>query len=275
MADTETLAREAQPPGPAVCPARPTRLLGVVGSPCSRWPLLWAALSLPNRPEQVSPAALARIPLELLLLVALALRAAPASANRRRRRRGSGRGAGRPPRRARHRHAGRLLPHLRPAVGPVVPGVGIRRAAGQRRRRPGGPRHRRDRPGRPGGPGAAPGRRGPGDPGRRPPPAPRDRRRGGARRHLGPSRRPRHHGRARSCASPPPRPRAVAVEHVRNLQQGIADRAEFERLSASDPLRDRPGAETCSPGCRARTSWSSSSRATAGSRWRVRGWRRR
>ena len=35
-------------------------------------------------------------------------------------------------------------------------------------------------------------------------------------------------------------PSAVAVEHVRNLQQGIANRAEFERLAASDPFAAVP-----------------------------------
>ncbi|HEY7989350.1 MAG TPA: sulfatase-like hydrolase/transferase [Lapillicoccus sp.] len=74
MADTDTLAREASPPTPPA--ARSTgggrRVLGVVGTVLAVV-LLWAALNLPNRPEQLSPAALARIPLELLLLVALAL----------------------------------------------------------------------------------------------------------------------------------------------------------------------------------------------------------
>ena len=41
-------------------------------------------------------------------------------------------------------------------------------------------------------------------------------------------------------------PSAVAVEHVRNLQQGIADRAEFERLSAIDPFATVPAEDLLS-----------------------------
>ena len=70
MADTETLAREAGPPPVLSPPRRPHRLRGPVLTLLA-FVLLLAALNLPNRPEQLSPGAWARIPLELVVLVAL------------------------------------------------------------------------------------------------------------------------------------------------------------------------------------------------------------
>ena len=70
MADTETLAREAGPP-PVLSPQRrPHRLRGAVLTVLA-FALLLATLNLPNRPEQLAPGAWARIPLELVVLVAL------------------------------------------------------------------------------------------------------------------------------------------------------------------------------------------------------------
>ena len=71
MADTGTLAPVADPPAPTPPPARP-RAWGVVGTVLAV-ALLWAALDLPNRPEQLAGATFARLPLELVVLVALAL----------------------------------------------------------------------------------------------------------------------------------------------------------------------------------------------------------
>ena len=70
MADTETLEREAGPP--AVLSARRGRRR-LQGRPVTllAFALLLAALNLPNRPEQLSAGAWARIPLELVVLVAL------------------------------------------------------------------------------------------------------------------------------------------------------------------------------------------------------------
>ncbi|MEP6648455.1 MAG: CDP-alcohol phosphatidyltransferase [Lapillicoccus sp.] len=75
MADTDTLARAsvgASPPPAPTRPARGRRILAVLVTVLAVL-ALWAALNLPNRPEEVSPAALARIPLELLVLVAVGL----------------------------------------------------------------------------------------------------------------------------------------------------------------------------------------------------------
>ena len=70
MADTETLAREAGLP-PVLSPQRrPHRLRGAVLTVLA-FALLLATLNLPNRPEQLAPGAWARIPLELVVLVAL------------------------------------------------------------------------------------------------------------------------------------------------------------------------------------------------------------
>ena len=70
MADTETLAREAGLP-PVLSPQRrPHRLRGAVLTVLA-FALLLATLNLPNRPEQLAPGAWARIPLELVVLEAL------------------------------------------------------------------------------------------------------------------------------------------------------------------------------------------------------------
>ncbi len=70
MADTETLEREAGPPAVLSTGRGPRRLRGPVLTLLG-FVLLLAALNLPNRPEQLSAGAWARIPLELVVLVAL------------------------------------------------------------------------------------------------------------------------------------------------------------------------------------------------------------
>ncbi|HYQ32632.1 MAG TPA: CDP-alcohol phosphatidyltransferase, partial [Lapillicoccus sp.] len=72
MADTDTLAREGSPPAaPSAAPPR-HRLMGVVVTVLA-FALLVAALNVPDRPEQLSPGAWARIPLEIVVLVVLGL----------------------------------------------------------------------------------------------------------------------------------------------------------------------------------------------------------
>jgi hypothetical protein len=74
VADTGTLAREAGPP-PTAEPAAPHVRRSRRGAAVTvlAVALLWVALDLPNRPEQLSWAAFSRIPLELLVLAVLAL----------------------------------------------------------------------------------------------------------------------------------------------------------------------------------------------------------
>ena len=192
---------------------------------------------MPNRPEQLSPAALGpHTPRDPVLVAAGPgpPRREPAPSSR-----PSWAWPSRssPSCRSRHRHAGRLLPHVRPAVRPVVPRVGLRRAARQRRRCPRRPRRRRDRRGRPGGSGPAAARRGPGHPGRGPTPASR-------------------HDRARAVVGvvwallavlgtttganlrvASAQTSTVAVDHVGNLRQGIADRRGVRAARRERPVR--------------------------------------
>ncbi len=74
MADTDILTRPAEPPAAPEQPSRRTgrRLLGALVTGLA-FVALWIALDLPNRPEELSGWAFARIPLELVALVALAL----------------------------------------------------------------------------------------------------------------------------------------------------------------------------------------------------------
>ena len=138
---------------------RGRRVLGVVGTVLAVM-LLWAAMSVPNRPEQLIPGSpgapctssscssspwpwcFPRVRTVVAVVVGLAAALVVLLAGL---------------------DIGMLVGfyRIRPAVRPVVPRVGVRRAAGQRRRRPGGPRHGRGRPRRPGRPGAPADRRGP------------------------------------------------------------------------------------------------------------------
>ena len=70
MADTDTLAREGSPPAAPSAASPRHRLMGVVVTVLA-FALLVAALNVPDRPEQLSPGAWARIPLEILVLVLL------------------------------------------------------------------------------------------------------------------------------------------------------------------------------------------------------------
>ncbi|HWI33614.1 MAG TPA: CDP-alcohol phosphatidyltransferase, partial [Lapillicoccus sp.] len=74
MADTDNLTGPAEPPAAPEQPSRRTgrRLLGALVTGLAVI-ALWIALDLPNRPEELSGWAFARIPLELVALVALAL----------------------------------------------------------------------------------------------------------------------------------------------------------------------------------------------------------
>ena len=72
MADTDTLAREGSPPAAPSAASPRHRLMGVVVTVLT-FALLVAALNVPDRPEQLSPGAWARIPLEILVLVVLGL----------------------------------------------------------------------------------------------------------------------------------------------------------------------------------------------------------
>ena len=72
MADTDTLAREGSPPAAPSDASPRHRLMGVVVTVLA-FALLVAALNVPDRPEQLSPGAWARIPLEILVLVVLGL----------------------------------------------------------------------------------------------------------------------------------------------------------------------------------------------------------
>ena len=72
MADTDTLAREGSPPAAPSAASPRHRLMGVVVTVLA-FALLVAALNVPDRPEQLSPGAWARIPLEILVLVVLGL----------------------------------------------------------------------------------------------------------------------------------------------------------------------------------------------------------
>ena len=70
MADTDTLAREGSPPAAPSAASPRHRLRGVVVTVLA-FALLVAALNVPDRPEQLSPGAWARIPVEILVLVLL------------------------------------------------------------------------------------------------------------------------------------------------------------------------------------------------------------
>ena len=74
MAETDALTR---PAGPPAAPEEPSRRTGrrVLGALVTALAVvaLWIALDLPGRPEELSGGALTRIPLELLVLVVLAL----------------------------------------------------------------------------------------------------------------------------------------------------------------------------------------------------------
>ena len=72
MADTDTLAREGSPPAAPSAASPRHRLMGVVVTVLA-FALLVAALNVPDRPEQLSPGAWARIPLEIVVLVVLGL----------------------------------------------------------------------------------------------------------------------------------------------------------------------------------------------------------
>ena len=74
MANTDALTRPAEPPAAPDEPSRRTgrRLLGALASALAVV-ALWIALDLPNRPEELSGWAFARIPVELLALVVVAL----------------------------------------------------------------------------------------------------------------------------------------------------------------------------------------------------------
>jgi hypothetical protein len=74
VADTDTLSRPAEPPAAPHEPSHRTgrRVLGALLTGIAVV-VLWAALDLPNRPEELSVWAFARIPVELVALVAVAL----------------------------------------------------------------------------------------------------------------------------------------------------------------------------------------------------------
>ena len=182
--------------------------------------------------------------------------AAPRAPRPRRRRRPAARHAAPGARRRRGRGAQRALPRqgprpgllhrVRPAVQAdrrlALPGDRHRDAARRDRPLERGPRHRRRgrarrRAPRPPGPGAAAR-----DAGRRRAPrlgAPGG---GGARRRLAGPPRPRRAGRLLSAA-------ALAVDEVRAVQAGLADRAALAASSPTTPSAPRPAAG-CSTGLR-------------------------